>query len=709
MIKQRLSLLLSLNFLTLSQGIFLKPARSQVTPDGTTNTRVDVSGNDFTIQEGNRAGSNLFHSFQDFSVPNGGSAFFNNAADIANILSRVTGGNISNIDGLIRANGSANLFLLNPAGILFGSGARLDIGGSFLGSTADSLLFPDGEFSATDLDNPPLLTINAPIGLGFRDEPAPITNRFDTGSVILEVPPGANLTLVGGDINFENIGLIARRGRVDLGGLSEAGIVTINENGSLSFPDGIERADVTFTNNAFVSVRAGGGGSITVNARNVELSEGEIGGSFFLAGIARDSGSSTAQAGDITINATDNISLDGSEISNEVRSLGEGQGGDINITANSVSLSNGSALSSDINPEGQGDAGNIIINATESISFSGVGSDGFGSRILARVRQEATGTGGDVNITTETLSFNRGNILAGAQGEGDGGNITINANNIVLDGSEIRSSVASTGIGNAGSIQITTDSLSLANDTVLRTNIDRDGQGNAGRIEINANSVFLSGGSEFLSGTGGQGNAGNIIINATESISFSGVGSDGFGSGIFARVSEGATGNGGDVNITTTNLSLAETNQIVNDTNGNGNAGNVTIKASNILLDGPASGIRSAVFSSGVGNAGNINITTDSLALANGASLNTNTGGRGDAGTVEINANSVSLSNGSVLSSDTRGQGDAGNIIIIATDSISFDGDPSGIFARVRKSATGNGGNVELATTNLSLTDGAQI
>ena len=653
---------------------------AQVTSDGTVNTQVTTDGNVDEITGGETRGDNLFHSFQDFSVPTNNEAFFNNANDIANIFSRVTGGNISNIDGLIRANGSANLFLINPAGILFGENASLDIGGSFYGSTADSILFEEGEYSATDLNSPPLLTINAPIGLNLRDNPAEIINRSVVQNnaevtVGLEVSPGNNLTLVGGEINLEGGSLTATGGRIELGGLSQAGTIALNDDGSLNFPTDVARADVTLSNAALVGVRGTGRGDVAINVRNLKLEAGELGGSVIGTRISEDSTEPEAQAGNITINATDNVTVDRSLIVNRVDSGAVGDGGDVTITTDTLSLTNGGRAAA--LTVGRGNAGSIEIAANDSITIDGADSQRNPSSVGSQVASEAVSSGGDVTIITDTLSLtNGGTVNASTLGQGSAGSVEIIAtDSIVVDGADsqenpsgVASQVAPEAVGSGGDITVTTDTLSITN---------------GGRVDA---------------GTLGQGNAGSVEITATDNIAIDGEGSQGNSSFVGSQVAPEAVGSGGDVTITTDTLSVTNGGAVSASTGGRGNGGSIEITADdNIAIDGEGSqgnlsSVSSVVAPEAEGDGGDVTIITDALSLTDRGGVGVGAAGQGNAGSVNIEADSISLDGDAGISSaSSSGSGGIVNLSVASTLTLNND---SSISARAFEEA--DGGNLSI-------------
>ncbi|TVP65213.1 MAG: filamentous hemagglutinin N-terminal domain-containing protein, partial [Leptolyngbya sp. LCM1.Bin17] len=145
----------------------LVPTLAQITPDATLGTEaslvspgVEVRGTVADLIEGGAVrGSNLFHSFLEFNVDAEQRLYFANPTGIEAILSRVTGGNPSNIFGTLGVDGAADLFLINPNGLVFGEDAVLDVQGSFYASTAEAFPLGDGVYSATEPEQSSLLTV----------------------------------------------------------------------------------------------------------------------------------------------------------------------------------------------------------------------------------------------------------------------------------------------------------------------------------------------------------------------------------------------------------------------------------------------------------------------------------------------------------------------------------------------------------------------
>ena len=682
------NLKVNITFLLCATIVFLPlPTHAQISPDGTTSTTVTTEGNISTINDGNRVGNNLFHSFSDFSVLSNGTASFNNAVDVTNIINRVTGGNVSNIDGLIRANGSANLFLINPAGIIFGSGASLNIGGSFLGSTADSIVFPEGiEFSATDTQTPPLLTINAPIGLNFRDNPADIQVQGQEANLTQRVQ---NLTLVGGDISFNGANIFAPGSRVELGGLSAAGTVNLDEDLSLSFPEDVVKADVFLEENSSINVRSNGGGLITVNANNLTLTEA----SQLLAGIGNNTGTADAQAGDIVISVDDTVSLDGgSSIANSIGSNGLGNAGDIDLNATNLSLANSSTLGSQTLPQGQGNTGTVRINVSDSLSLDS-------SSIRTQILEGAVGNAGNVEIFAGSIELSNNSleisnpalIFSSTLGEGNAGNLIINANDsISLQDSSIFSQVQTNATGNAGNIEIATGSLSIV------SLIDPSEVINNANDPTTIDSRAIN--SRIFTNTVGIGNAGDISIEVADNILLD-------RGSITSQVISGAEGNAGTITINTGTATLQSSTLLLG-TNAQGNAGNLFLNArDNIFVDGNSL-IVSQVRPGAIGDAGNIEIFAGDLFSARDFSListNTQEEGTGNAGSLTLTANNVSISDGAILDSLTENDGNAGSITVNAQ---TLDLTAGGKIVTTTD-GNGNAGNITLNIANTTNIDGS--
>jgi filamentous hemagglutinin family protein len=726
----------------LSVWLCAQPIAAQVIPDATlpAGERSQVSGNaTVQIDGGAKRGGNLFHSFSQFSVPTGGSAYFNNATDVQNIFSRVTGGSISNIDGLIRANGTANLFLLNPSGILFGPNASLNIGGSFVGTTANAIGFPNGEVFSSDATQPlpsQLLSVN-PNALFFNQlTPQPIVNQSTANGTGLQVSPRQNLMLVGGPVQLENGRLTSPGSYVELGGVGGVGTVslaTAGEDWRLDIPDGVPRADVFLRNGGqidfrnFLRVREingiiviGDSGSIRILGRNIDL----LGSSLWLE-IPSSSRSPNAQTSGIELNATGSILINESVVANRLFSQGTtgsitltagdriafaeksllyntvdygggGRTGDINIITGSLSLTDGGQLIS--GTRGSANTGSVNINARDTVSLDG-SRDSYNSGIYNIVDRTGIGNAGGININTGSLYITGGAAMPTyTSGQGNAGNVNINARDTVfIDGGRNESANS-------------TDSRNSA----ISTQVGPEAVGQGGDVTITTGSLFLTnGGAIYTDNQGGTGNSGRVTIHAHDSIQIRGTTPNrtDYRSEVFTSVSLDAVGNGGDVSITTGSLSVFNQGRINTNVQGKGRAGNIQVQARDTVSFDEAV-VTSTLDAGGLGRGGDIEIAARSLSVLNNAQLSASTAGNGNAGNITASADRVNVNSGGRLLTTTSSNGRAGDITV-NTPNLQLSGASTGLLAGTTSS--GDAGNLTIQprgngqSVRVNLQDGAQI
>lgn len=701
-------------------------ARAQIIPDRTlpNPTTVTVTDNNSLIDGGTQSGSNLFHSFQEFSLPSG-RATFNNASDIQNIITRITGDRLSEINGMIKAMGSANLFLINPRGFIFGENASLDVGGSVAISTADRVLFPNNLSFGIDDQNSILLSSENPTGLGFGAVPGTIENRswaevvansrLDLSKVVetnftdkafgLSVLPDRTLAIVGGNVQLIGGNLSAIGGRIELGSVINSGIVTIN-----SHPQGWQ---LDYTRSPQL-------GTISLVNR-VDQSISIIPSIIYAGGVTRQ------------------------DISDPLS-----RGGSIQIYANLFSLRNSRVVIANFSNLAACDL-DIFAN---DIQLIGTISQDQSAGIANTV--ELTGNGGSINIDTDRLLINKDP-------------------NFMINGfKNVEILAASFGDGSAGDIHVVArDWIRVQGFSSLVTNSLGNGQstnrsiGNAGNIQIRTGALELQGRSSIESQTQTSGQAGNIEIVASQVVRLT------EGSEILAnsKIDEGSRsslinyGNAGDITIQSPRIevisSLIESSSLTN-----ARGGQISLQANSINIqelyqplstdlltidsDPLVSGILSRFECEACGNfspglAGNISIQTNQLLVGDRAQISTNTRSQAStpetdrAGNITIQANRIVLSGAGQITSLSQSRGNeltagrGGNITIQAGEiqaigAIEVTGDldktgnesriiPSGITTQSRpvgslqtiNPATGDAGNVTIQADRLVVRDGAAI
>ncbi len=654
------------------------PALAQVATDGSAGARTTIAGPRYNIPDtlGTRVGRNLLQSFTTFNIRAGEQATFTGFSVVDNIIARITGGTASTIDGLVKVEmAGANLFLVNPSGLVFGPGAAIDVPAAFYASTAQSMRFADGSVVDMRTAAPVSLTAAAPAAFGFESAGAAIA----LAGAQLRGREGMRVALVGGDVTLARnaagrVSVVAApSGAVDVVATRGAGQVAI---GDRLDPSGFAAmGDVSVSGGSTLSASEGtgrlGGGTVYVRGGNVTLDHAQV-----------ESRTRFAGSRGIDIGATGRLAIDASNV--VAVTTGAGNAGYLRLQGQDVSISGGSLVDTSCDPGcTTGRGGDLSIVAGNGLTITGndpnlptfVVSNSFGG-----------GATGPISITTGgAFTMSGTSFVQGiALDKGDGSSITLRTGSIDFSGgAQVDASTRGTGRGGTITVENRGD-IRLSGTRSDPTQSDPDTK------------LPLTLPSGFFSNAGGAGNAGGIVIS-TASLSVLS------GGEVSSTAQRGSRGQGGSVAIRASGL----------------------VKVDGTNDAGKSSGIVSNAFS--VGNAGTIDVSADRIEVSNDGRIQSQTESSGNAGNIRLRARQVALSSGGQVATSTFDDVDGGRggaIDVAATDSITITGTrplgtiqvgnatrgtetPSGIFANTQ--GNGAGGDIAVNARTIEVLGGGEI
>ena len=708
---------------------------AQITIDGSLrpDTAQALAGPNYTIDSavGKVKGTNLYHSFGTFNVHMGESATFthSSATPLSNILARVTGGEPSSINGLLKSTiPGADLYFFNPKGVAFGPNATLEVPGAFHVSTADYLRLSDGGIFYADLQKTSLLTAAPVVAFGFfGPSAAPVTFDIPSTAPALSVPQGATFSVIAGDISVNGTVLRAPGGRLQIAAVASAGEVVpalpaetpglqMNMFTSLGEIRLSQRANATVSSNA-------GAGTVVIR-----------GGKLVVDSFA-------------SINANNNPNPAGNPDSAEL-------GIDIRVTGDAI-FTNGAQMLAFANAEGR--AGRLEVSADRFQVANGafLGTGTF-STALAR----------DFNINVRTLEvLDGGAIVAQTRGPANGGNLNVKADSIVMSGLNaafdtglFTGQFSQIGTGRTGNVNVDAASISIVGspNPFRVTGIfgSTFGPGAGGMLRVNAQRLEIGSGGRVQASTFGPGTGGIVAVNVDDiSIAgssdpnvFSGIFANSFGAGQGGAVQVSAdsirlanhavisaggfnTGDGGSVAVQADNLEIVSGSSIFTGVIvGSGNAGNLSVSAGRISITGLrestdpfASAFDFTGFSTSTGvlgkRGGDMTVTAGTLELTDKAGIFSSSSGAGAAGNIHITADTMRVRNSSAVSTNAFGTGAGGKIDIVAgTVTVEGAGAPLGpndnfvsAIASQAGPAGGAAGDISIKAGRLEVLDGAKI